>query len=93
MTREQIIQQLSKHKKELRITSYNVCYTKLLRYESLTEKEKENIRQDYYNNIFPLVTPQSIDPAHPFPFISTLSLNLLVTLRYPQERELSLALV
>ena len=36
-------------------------------------------------NIFPLVTPQATDPAHPFPFISNLSLNLLVTLRYPKD--------
>ncbi len=47
----------------------------------------------YYQNIFPLVTPQSVDPAHPFPFISNLSLNLLVTLRYPETEENLLARV
>jgi len=62
-------------------------------YGELTAKEKKNIREHYYTNIFPLLTPQSIDPAHPFPFISNLSLNLLVTLRYPRAREVSLARV
>ena len=65
----------------------------LLHYDDLSEAKKARIRDDYYNNIFPLITPQSIDPAHPFPFISNLSLNLLVTLRYPQEEETSLARV
>ena len=37
-------------------------------------------RQYYITNIFPLVTPLAMDPAHPFPFISNLSLNLLVSL-------------
>ena len=55
----------------------------LLDYDRLTDAEKESLRNDYLQNIFPLVTPQAIDPAHPFPFISNLSLNLLVTLRYP----------
>lgn len=62
-------------------------------YELLTAKEKKELRDHYYANIFPLLTPQSIDPAHPFPFISNLSLNLLVTLRYPKARETSLARV
>lgn len=62
-------------------------------YIELTSKEKKTIREHYYTNIFPLLTPQSIDPAHPFPFISNLSLNLLVTLRYPRAREVSLARV
>ena len=62
-------------------------------YASLMPKEKKILREHYYTNIYPLLTPQSIDPAHPFPFISNLSLNLLVTLRYPKAREVSLARV
>ncbi|WP_224962974.1 polyphosphate kinase 1 [Geomonas subterranea] len=62
-------------------------------YDTLTPKEKKLLREHYYTNIYPLLTPQSIDPAHPFPFISNLSLNLLVTLRYPKSREHSLARV
>lgn len=65
----------------------------ILSYDRLNEQEKEGIRQDFYDNIFPLTTPQSVDPAHPFPFISNLSLNLLTTLRYPGEAEISLARV
>src|SRR5690606_23254656 len=53
----------------------------------LTELERATLRDHYLRNIFPLVTPQSMDPAHPFPFISNLSLNLLVTLRHPDRSE------
>jgi polyphosphate kinase len=60
------------------------------RYDELTPKEKKLLREFYYLNIFPLLTPQSIDPAHPFPFISNLSLNLLVSLRYPKAKQSSL---
>ncbi len=60
------------------------------RYDELTPKEKKLLREFYYANIFPLLTPQSIDPAHPFPFISNLSLNLLVSLRYPRAKHNSL---
>ena len=63
------------------------------RYDRLALKEKKQLRDHYYINIFPLLTPQSIDSAHPFPFISNLSLNLLVTLRYPRAKEQSLARV
>ncbi|MDD2735734.1 MAG: polyphosphate kinase 1 [Desulfuromonadaceae bacterium] len=59
-------------------------------YEELTPKEKKLLREFYYANIFPLLTPQSIDPAHPFPFISNLSLNLLVSLHYPKSKQNSL---
>jgi polyphosphate kinase len=60
------------------------------RYDELTPKEKKLLREFYYANIFPLLTPQSIDPAHPFPFISNLSLNLLVSLRFPTSKRTSL---
>ena len=56
-------------------------------YDRLTEPQKEEVRRQYRDNILPLVTPLAMDPAHPFPFISNLSLNLLVTLRYRDEEE------
>jgi len=51
-------------------------------YDDLSEEEKEALREDYVANIYPLVTPQVTDLAHPFPFISNLSLNLLVRIRH-----------
>jgi len=56
-------------------------------YAELEPEEQRPLREYYLTNIFPLVTPQAVDPAHPFPFISNLSLNLLVTLRYPEQDE------
>jgi polyphosphate kinase len=50
-------------------------------YASLSASEKAALRQTYCTNVFPLITPLAIDPAHPFPFVSNLSMNLLVSLR------------
>ncbi len=54
-------------------------------YVSLSDEDRLWLRDDYLENIFPLVTPQAMDPAHPFPFVSNLSLNLLVSLHYPND--------
>ncbi|MGD2120646.1 MAG: polyphosphate kinase 1 [Gemmatimonadota bacterium] len=54
----------------------------LATYDDLTEDERSELRQAYLENIYPLVTPQGTDPAHPFPFISNLSLNLLVQISH-----------
>ncbi len=56
-------------------------------YSELTTVEKREVRENYKRNVFPLVTPQARDPAHPFPFVSNLSLNLLVTVCYRNEPE------
>ena len=56
-------------------------------YDELSEENKETIRSYYFENIYPLVTPQGVDSAHPFPFISNLSLNLLVTLRHKDSED------
>jgi polyphosphate kinase len=58
---------------------------RVVEYEALEDSEQAWLRQHYLDNIFPLVTPQAIDPAHPFPFVSNLSLNLLVHVRDPSE--------
>lgn len=62
----------------------------IFRYEELDEADQAYARDYYYDNIFPLVTPQSMDPAHPFPFISNLSLNLLVQVKLPQHDKTAL---
>lgn len=65
----------------------------ILSYPHLKGEEKKWLRRHYFDNIHPLITPQAIDPAHPFPFVSNLSLNLLASVRYPEEKEHSLARV
>jgi polyphosphate kinase len=62
-------------------------------YAKFPPKLKKELRARFSETIYPLLTPQSIDPAHPFPFISNMSLNLLVSLRYPGDTETSLARV
>jgi polyphosphate kinase len=52
---------------------------RVLRWSQLTTAERSELRERYLRNIFPLITPLALDPAHPFPFLSNLSLNLLVT--------------
>jgi polyphosphate kinase len=52
---------------------------RVLGWAELTPNERAELRERYLRNIFPLVTPLALDPAHPFPFLSNLSLNLLVT--------------
>jgi polyphosphate kinase len=59
--------------------------------KKLAARDKKALRKHFAANIYPLLTPQSIDPAHPFPFVSNLSLNLLVTLNSPAGSDMQLA--
>ncbi len=45
-------------------------------YTGLNTKEKKLLDKYFRNNLFPILTPQSVDASHPFPYISNLSLNL-----------------
>ncbi|RCX28393.1 polyphosphate kinase 1 [Thioalbus denitrificans] len=60
---------------------------RLLRYEQLEPAQRELVRQEFVTNIFPLLTPLAMDPGHPFPFISNLAMNLLVTLRHSGDTD------
>ena len=65
----------------------------IVRTGDLSAPEKKLVCAFYESHIFPLLKPEPIDPAHPFPFISNLSLNLLVTLHHPKTRKTTLARV
>ena len=55
----------------------------ILRWKELTGSERSELAELFTNRIYPVLTPLVVDPAHPFPFISGLSLNLAVTLADP----------
>lgn len=59
----------------------------LLSWNELTSREVESVKRYYNKNVFPVLTPLSVDPGHPFPFISNLSISLGVTLKHPGNEE------
>jgi polyphosphate kinase len=63
---------------------------RIVRFSELKPKQQTALSEYYRTNIFPLVTPLGIDPAHPFPFISNLSLNLLIEVRPAGAQESTL---
>lgn len=57
-----------------------------LRWNELTADERLTLAELFRNSIFPVLTPLAVDPAHPFPYISGLSLNLAVIIRDVESR-------
>jgi polyphosphate kinase len=56
----------------------------LLRWDDLSDTEQESMRRLFRDRIYPVLTPLVVDSAHPFPYISGLSLNLAVIVRDPE---------
>jgi len=55
----------------------------LVRWDDLGEAEQDRLHKYFRRQIFPVLTPLAVDPAHPFPYISGLSLNLAVSVVNP----------
>ena len=58
----------------------------ILRWKELSADERESLGDLFAKRIYPVLTPLVVDPAHPFPFISGLSLNLAVMIADPTDR-------
>jgi polyphosphate kinase len=56
---------------------------RVVRWADLAAAERERMRAYFREQVFPVLTPLAVDPAHPFPYISGLSLNLAVAVRDP----------
>ena len=59
---------------------------RLLGYDSLSHHQRGHLRTYFVEKIFPVLTPQAVDPKHPFPFVSPLSLNLGLMVEPPDDR-------
>ena len=58
---------------------------RLVRMSDLTATERRAVDEQFESQIFPVLTPLAVDPGHPFPYVSNLSLSLAVEVRDPGQ--------
>jgi polyphosphate kinase len=59
----------------------------------LTDEEREQLKDYYDKRVFPVLTPLVVDPSHPFPYISGLSLNIGINIESSEDQDISFARV
>jgi polyphosphate kinase len=59
----------------------------IIDYLDLNQEQRTYLNQFFEEHIFPVLTPLAVDPSHPFPYISNLSLNLAVVVKDPDTKE------
>jgi polyphosphate kinase len=65
----------------------------IVAWRDLSAAEKEQLGRYFQSSVFPILTPLGVDPSHPFPFISNLSLSLAVAVADPRSSEMRFARV
>src|SRR6185437_11446518 len=87
--RERVLPLVEEHSRLLReevIPGLKAAGVVIASYSSLTKTEKRRMAEYFMKNVFLMLTPQSVDPAHPFPYMSNLSLNIGLTAeRHPDH--------
>ena len=64
-----------------------------LKIDQLSQDERDHLKEYYNNRIFPVLTPLVVDPSHPFPYISGLSLNIGINIESTDDYDISFARV
>jgi len=88
--RQQLIPQVAKHSEQFEqvlrplLKKHGVH---ILNYIELDQNQKDYLDKYFQEQIFPVLTPLAVDPSHPFPYISNLSLNLAVVVKNPETEE------
>src|SRR5215210_9343868 len=82
-TRELVIEQARIFNEEVR-PELSEAGIEILRWERLTPEERDRMDELFAERIFPVLTPLAVDPSHPFPYISGLSINLAVLVKNPE---------
>jgi len=85
-TRELIVEQERLFIDELR-PALNTKGIEIVSFDALVPHERDTLADVFDSRIFPVLTPLAVDPAHPFPYISNLALNLAVMVADPEVRD------
>ena len=57
---------------------------RILLWDVLDESDRQYLNKVFHEQVYPVLTPLAVDPAHPFPYISNLSMNLAIMVREPE---------
>ena len=98
ITPQDLMGQISTKTRELVARAYKSLHDDLMpqlkvegiefvQWGNLNEKERVYVDKLFEERVFPVLTPLAVDPSHPFPYISGLSLNLAVIVKNPQTQE------
>jgi len=94
---QEVLQRISERTRELQLRHAEL-FTKelapalsqakinIVHWSTLSSEEQNLLHHYFQSQVFPVLTPLAVDPAHPFPYISGLSLNLAVVLRNPKSK-------
>jgi polyphosphate kinase len=82
-----LVERQSRCLHELIIPRLSLENIHIVHWDELTEVEREHLNQIFHEQIFPVLTPLAVDPSHPFPYISGLSLSLAVIVKHPETTE------
>ncbi len=82
-----LVQQQHQHFEQIRHHQLAQEGIHLLDYMDLNQEQRTYLQRYFEEQIFPVLTPLAVDPSHPFPYISNLSLNLAVVVKNPETEE------
>ncbi|HKN49012.1 MAG TPA: polyphosphate kinase 1, partial [Actinomycetota bacterium] len=68
--------------KDILVPDLDAAGVRFSQWKELDDDDRAHLDQVFERRIFPVLTPLAVDPAHPFPYISNLSLNLAVVVRH-----------
>jgi polyphosphate kinase len=91
-TQELVTRQAELFKLQLvpELRKYGIEFAKI---DQLSDHEKDSLKNYYRSRIFPVLTPLVVDPSHPFPYISGLSLNIGLNIEASSDHDISFARV
>ena len=89
--REQVLKLVDAQAKRLRedvLPQLSQAGVQFVPYDALSRHEQEDLKDYFMEKVFPILTPLAVDPSHPFPYISPLSVNIALMVDAPNEMKL-----